>query len=128
MSKPQASPRCAGRDEFRLDAVHRGAIHFARNWLSGKYGIGDAAAHPSRPLPMAGHAGPHQLGRALAAAWPSCRQIFAAELPWTKSTMRRQLPPARRFHNPAQPADAGIAADAGHLGEISPAPPMAARA
>src|ERR1700730_4782282 len=61
-------------------------------------------------------------------AWPSCRPIFAAELAWTKSTMRRQAASCSSFHSPVQP---GVMR-ASRLTQvisvtIKPAPPEGAR-
>ncbi len=59
-------------------------------------------------------------------AWPSCRQIFAAELAWTKSTMRFQAASCSSFQRPgAAGRDARVGATQVISVKISPAPPMA---
>ena len=59
-------------------------------------------------------------------AWPSCRQIFAAELAWTKSTIRVHAACCSSFHRPVQPGVMRASRPTQVISvKISPAPPIA---
>ena len=59
-------------------------------------------------------------------AWPSCRQIFAAELACTKSTMRFQAASCASLYSPVQPWVMRASAATQVISvNISPAPPIA---
>jgi hypothetical protein len=59
-------------------------------------------------------------------AWPSCSAILAAELAWTKSTMRRHAACCSSFHRPAQPGVIRASRETQVISvKISPEPPVA---
>ena len=59
-------------------------------------------------------------------AWPSCSAIFAAELAWTKSTMRRHAASCSSFHKPVQPGVMRASLETQVISvKIRPAPPIA---
>ena len=117
-------------DELGLDAVHRGAVHLARHLAVRKIGNRRRRQHvPAALLQRPVHAVPHQFGRALAAGMAELQAILAAELAWTKSTIRVHAACCSSFHKPgAARRDPGVAADTGHLGEHQPGAADRARA
>ena len=59
-------------------------------------------------------------------AWPSWRQNFAAELAWTKSTMRFQAASCASLYSPVQPGVMRASSDTQVISvNIRPAPPIA---
>jgi hypothetical protein len=57
---------------------------------------------------------------------PSCRQNFAAEFAWTKSTIRVQAASCSSFHRPVQPGVMRLSGEMQVISvKISPAPPVA---
>ncbi len=118
--KTAAFAAFGGRDEIRLDPVHRGAIHFARHPAVREVGNRRCRNHVPAALLQRGRSMPSHISLVapLRPAWPSCSAIFAAELVCTKSTMR--APGGLLLIVPQSGAargDAGIAADAGHFRE-----------
>ena len=118
------------RDELLLDAVHRGAIHLARHLAVGEVRQWRRRDRvPAALLQRPVHALPHQFGRALAAGVSKlqadlCGRIGVDEIddprPRRLLLVVPQAGAARR--------DAGVAADAGHLGEDQPGAADRARA
>ncbi len=120
----------ASSDELLLDAVHRGAIHFARHLAVGEVRQWRRRDRvPAALLQRPVHALPHQLGRALAAGMAKLQADFGGGIGVDEINDARprglllvvpQASTARR--------DAGVAADAGHLGEDQPGAADGARA
>ena len=96
-------------------------------WLSGKYGSGEADT-TSQPPSASGRSMPSHISLVapLRPAWPSWRQIFAAEFACTKPTMRVQAASWSSFHKPVQPGVMRASRPTQVISvNRSPAPPIA---
>ncbi len=116
-------PHARRRDELVAHLVHVGAGHrrAASGWpatrrqsladINGQLPSSSGTSLPSHP----------SLVEPLPPEWPSWRQIFAVELEWTKSTIRRHAATWPADHMPVQPGlIATFGGHAGHLGEHQP--------
>jgi hypothetical protein len=106
-------------DELLLDAIHRGAIHFARHLAVGEIRQWRRRDRvPTALLQRTVHALPHQFGRTLAAGMSKlqadlCRRIGVDEI--DDPHPRRLLLVVPQTSTAGR--DAGVAADAGHFRE-----------
>ena len=107
-------------DELVAHPVHVGARHRRGHLvvggprrrrdgaISGQLPSSSGTSIPSQPTRV----------EPFAPLWPSCRQIFALEWPWTKSTMRFHAGDLRVVpHAGAARRDPAFRRDAGHLGD-----------
>ena len=127
MSKPASTPiRTAATNCSRTLSMSARVIALGR-WLTGDQGTSDAAITGQLPA-SSGTSLPSQpsLVEPFPPEWPSCRQIFALLLVWTKSTIRRHASTCSGAHMPVQP---GLIRASGETQVISvnirPAPPSA---
>ncbi len=108
--------------------VHVGAGERARHLALRVIGDRRGRRRPASCRRAAGATSPSHISfvEALRPAWPICRQNFAVEFWWTKSTMRFHAASCSSFHRPVQPGLIRASAETLVISvKSSPAPPIA---